>query len=128
MGSDYVGRGYHTSLRSGTNVLEIEKGRWKGVHRDLRFCNQCDSKAVESEKHFLLSCSKYDTLRSSLFASIYTVSGSKWDLASKSEEERLILLLQGTGDEFENRIFCIFHKFLKRCFASRSSSEEASRD
>ena len=32
-----LGRRYHTSLRNGTNVLEIEKGRWKYIHKDSRF-------------------------------------------------------------------------------------------
>ena len=55
--SDYRGRSYHTSLRSGTNVLEIETARWKKIHRDFRFCTNCEMKAVETERHFLFECS-----------------------------------------------------------------------
>ena len=31
------GRVYHTSLRNGTNELEIERGRWKGILKNTDF-------------------------------------------------------------------------------------------
>jgi hypothetical protein len=81
--SDWKGRAYHTSLRTGTNVLEIEKGRFEGIHRTLRYCKMCDLKIVEDEKHFVLQCPLYDQLRANLFKSICNISGGKWDLKNR---------------------------------------------
>ena len=67
---NYKGRMYHTTLRNGTNILECEKGRWKQVPADQRYCNQCDFNLVETEKHFLLVCHKYANLRNKLFDSV----------------------------------------------------------
>ena len=53
------GRKLLTSLRSGSNMLEIEKGRWKRVDKDQRLCLQCDMKQVEDEKHFVVACGRY---------------------------------------------------------------------
>jgi hypothetical protein len=52
-GNDHVaGRWYHTALRTGSNTLEIEQGRWKGVKREHRLCKHCNSNQVENEQHF----------------------------------------------------------------------------
>ena len=59
--SNIRGRRYHFSLRNGSNSLEIERGRWKGISRENRLCNQCDSKVVEDEVHFLLICSRKES-------------------------------------------------------------------
>ena len=121
--SDYsLGRMYHTTLRNGTNILEIEKGRWKHIPLDQRYCNQCDCKLVESEKHFLLDCSKYATFRNHFFDSVMNISKGKWNFRTRNADEVLILLLQGTGDDYEMKIFNSFHKFLEKCFKIRTQN------
>ena len=55
--SDAKGRSYHTSLRTGTNSLEIEKGRHLGIDKKFRFCKKCETKQVEDEFHFVIHCS-----------------------------------------------------------------------
>ena len=37
--SNSKGRTFHTSLRNGTNQLEIERGRWKCIAKEQRYCN-----------------------------------------------------------------------------------------
>ena len=124
--SDARGRSYHISLRSGTNCLEIEKGRHLGISRELRFCKCCDSKAVEDEIHFLMHCPLYNQLREKCFKSILNISGGKWDLKSRPASESFVLLMQGTGDEHEKIIFRIFHCHLKRCFKLRNKEQQLS--
>ena len=124
--SHYLGRAYHTSLRTGSNTLEIDQGRRKRIHRDFRFCIHCDSKAVESEKHFLLDCPRYQDLRNKLFASILEISNGKWELVNRSSEDQFLLLMAGSGDQYESRIFKTFHKYLVKCFKLRK--EESSKN
>ena len=57
--SNVKGRKLLTSLRSGSNTLEIEKGRWRKIDKDQRFCLQCDTKRVEDEKHMVVECERY---------------------------------------------------------------------
>ena len=113
--SDAQGRAIHTSLRSGTNKLEIEIGRWSGIEKSRRFCKQCDLKEVESEMHFLMHCPRYEALRDKFYSSVRFVSGGKWDFRARSSEEGFSVLMQGTGDEFEKIIFRLFHSYLVKC-------------
>ena len=115
----HTGRSIHTSLRSGTNKPKIETDRWSGILKHFRFCTNCDNKQVESEEHFLLYCSKYNLLRTELFQKILQLSNGKWDLKSRSVDDALILLLQGTGDQFESQIFRLFHSYLQKCLRIR---------
>ena len=51
-------------IRCCSHSLEIEKGRHNNIARVDRICKLCDKGEVETELHFLLSCNKYDSLRS----------------------------------------------------------------
>jgi hypothetical protein len=55
--SNVQGRKLMTSLRTGTNSLQIELGRWDKKPEADRTCQQCEVKAVENEKHFVTDCS-----------------------------------------------------------------------
>jgi len=52
-----------TQLRSGTNTLRIETGRWIKEPLAERICKMCSMKVVEDEPHFLLDCLLYDHQR-----------------------------------------------------------------
>jgi len=49
------GRYYRTSLRTGTNNLRIETGRWKRPIEKVedRTCRACCTQEVEDEQHYL---------------------------------------------------------------------------
>ena len=53
-----------TRFRMSNHSLNIEKGRHQGIVRDKRKCQFCP--VVKDERHFLLSCPKYDHLRNHL--------------------------------------------------------------
>jgi len=116
---DSLGRTLHTSLRTGTNDLEIDRGRRFLIHRDLRICRFCNLNLVETERHFVLSCPLHQMDRDQLYRSIANVSQNKWDFSKRSEDETFILLLQGTGDEFQRIVFRLFQSYLVRCFRLR---------
>ena len=60
---DERGRRSMARLRSGTNDLRIETGRYVKLERDDRRC-WFGCEAVEDEEHFLLDCKMYAEMRS----------------------------------------------------------------
>ena len=115
------GRALHSSIRNGSNLLEIEKGRWKHVSVEKRICTQCDSKKVEDEVHFLLICSRYKDLRLKLFAIILNISKGKWNLANIPINQQFMLLVNGTGDQYEPHILNAFQAYLVKFKNQRST-------
>src|SRR4051794_3212850 len=47
------------TMRSGTNCLRVETGRWLGEALENRICVLCGTGAVEDEQHFVVSCEIY---------------------------------------------------------------------
>ena len=58
-----------TKLKISDHNLMIEKGRHKGVHKNLRFCPFCQG-TVEDELHFLINCLTCKYLRKPLMDSL----------------------------------------------------------
>ena len=51
-------------LRSGTNFLRVETGRYEKEAIEERLCGLCN---VEDERHFLLDCELYENIRGPLW-------------------------------------------------------------
>ena len=115
----YRGRMLMTTLRSGTNALEIEKGRYNHLDECDRLCKQCDSKVVENEEHMVTECDRYSDTRLDLYLKIYQITNSKWNLLTHCKHDRFILLLNGTNDEYEMQIYKLFQSFLVKAFKMR---------
>ena len=112
----YRGRMLMTTLRTGTNTLRIETGRWEHLER---ICDQCDLKNVENELHMITQCPRYQNERGDLYSKIYQHSNSKWNLATMTFNRSILLLINGSGDEREQDIFKLFQTFLVRAFKLR---------
>jgi hypothetical protein len=106
---------YHSRLRNGSHWLELEVGRWKKIAVEDRICEQCSDRKVEDEIHFLICCPKYEQLRNNLYQKILRVTNDKWSLFNLSVKDSFLILINGTGDEFENMIFSIFQKYITNC-------------
>ena len=117
--TNYEGRVLLTNLRSGTNKLEIERGRWKNLKEELRVCTHCNLRHVENEYHFLVLCSKYEALRQSLFQKISDISADKWNLNNLGLHTQFLLLINGTGDSHEMQVFSAVQSFIYRAFKLR---------
>jgi hypothetical protein len=117
-----LGRMYMSSLRSGTNKLNIEKGRWLNQKPEDRLCEQCGLGKPETELHFVTECPQYGTLRSSLFAKIARLTQGKWDLSQLSREHQWLILINGSGDESEAVIFRCFQSALVKFFTLRKDA------
>ena len=58
-----------TKFRLSNHCLKIETGRHERIDKNNRFCPFCPN-LIENEKHALLECKTYQTLRKSLFESL----------------------------------------------------------
>ena len=59
---DEKGRKEMARIRSGTNELRIETGRYNDLRKEERRCwFGCDE--IEDEEHFLLRCNMYEDIR-----------------------------------------------------------------
>ena len=59
---DSKGRRLLARIRSGTNMLRIETGRYNNTPLERRFCYMCGI-GVEDELHFLVRCVAYEDIR-----------------------------------------------------------------
>ena len=58
---DFKGRRLLSRLRSVTNNLRIETGRYEGRPVDDRICKSCNE-GIEDEDHFLNKCNAYEEI------------------------------------------------------------------
>lgn len=114
---DKFGRYLLTSLRSGTNKLRIETGRWKRpIEKEHeRLCLQCHNGEVEDEKHFLLRCSRFQDLRKEMFENIRLKTGL--DLGTKSQEIQWQKLM--TCETKPGQRNAILKKFVRKALKER---------
>ena len=77
-------------LRVGNHNLRIETGRhsYPKLPEHLRICQNCSSNEVENEEHFVLNCSRYNTIRKSLID--YIVRNYS-DFSSLDANQKIIL-------------------------------------
>jgi hypothetical protein len=117
--TNYRGRAFMFNLRSGTNRLAIERGRWENKKEEERVCGHCDLMHVENEYHFVVVCPKYEPLRKILFQKTFEISQHKWNLDGLGLHTQFLLLINGTGDTYEVQTFKLFQSFLSRAFKLR---------
>jgi len=84
-----------TRIRTGTNKLRIETGRWKRPQEALeeRVCRVCMSGAVEDEKHFILDCNAYTNLRNEMLDRIRSKTHNRYNLHLEGADRRWIILM-----------------------------------
>lgn len=102
------GRRFMTRLRTGSNELRINTGRWENIPRDERYCLLC-GEDIETEQHFLLECSHYAAERLELFQwinaqvllihsdiPVHLAGPNMFDIAHSSLTDRLTVMCGGS--------------------------------
>jgi hypothetical protein len=117
------GRRILTSLRSGSNALRIETGRYHvpSLRVEDRIC-WCCGQEVEDEQHFLLSCSLYKEEREQMVQGIAGVTEGRLRLKGLMERQpRLVMkLLIGEGPAFmKEEVSSCVQGFLKSAMLRR---------
>ena len=109
-----------TSIRTGSNKLRIETGRWKKPKEDRidRKCRACFTGKVEDESHFILECEAYQSLRQSMYDNIRTITNNRINITTKPWEERLSILMN--PDIERSKIYEIIKNFIKKAYKRRS--------
>jgi hypothetical protein len=88
-------------FRSGSLLLNVERGRRSGVSADRR-CEACDSMREETVEHFLFDCAAYVDIRQKFsdvlkaFCDEYDVQ-SIWEMWNGRESDRAIVVLGECG-------------------------------
>ena len=122
--SNSYGRSIHTSLRIGSNKLEIDMGRRLNLDKKERLCKNCSTGSVEDELHFLIQCPNYNNLRNELYNKISKVSKNKWKLTNLSNNDAFLILMNGSQDEYQRKIFVILHSYLVKCYKIRLKDKQ----
>jgi hypothetical protein len=89
------GRVLLTEIRTGTNRLRIETGRWKKEKKEDRLCMVCMSGKIEDEKHFVVECEAYQQAREILFSQLQEASSGRVNLQNHSQEDQWNILMKG---------------------------------
>ena len=90
-----------TMLRSGSNDLRVERGRYEGLAFEERICRFCDSGEVENEEHFLCSCSAWSGLRNETLCTGLRsgeVSDLEWMMVAGNSLHH--------GGDWKNKVMC----------------------
>ena len=114
-----------TNLRTGSNNLRIETGRWTRPREAIedRLCMECMNGSVEDEKHFLIECKTYDDLRERMFRQIEIDTNNVVRFDQMSNEESWIVLMKGTDittKKQNDRIIEHMKKFVQEAMERRS--------
>lgn len=72
-------------FRAGITPLKIEVGRYYRIPLEFRICTLCNYNVVEDEKHFLLECSKYISVRVILLKHILEEYPSFFNMSSEEQ-------------------------------------------
>ena len=78
-------------IRGGTNRLRIEQGRYVKEEVEERVCMFCESKEVEDEEHFMLTCARYEDLRKVLWQKIETMMACRKNDMTKDEKLNVLI-------------------------------------
>ena len=76
-------------MRSGTNSLRIETGRWKREAVEDRICVLCGTAEVEDENHLITACAMYYDLRRRMYETVQEKTG--WSFRLMEDDQRWLL-------------------------------------
>jgi hypothetical protein len=101
--SQKIARFLLTRIRTGTSELRIETGRWKRPQEKVeeRRCRACMTGEVEDEKHFILDCKIYQTMREQMYERIKIKTKNMYDTKLCNREERWQILMNPSNMKTE---------------------------
>ena len=107
-------RSYFTRFRLGVHDLEIEKGRYSNIQKELRFCRSCITmkiQAVEDELHFLLHCPFYMKERDFM---LQKIEQRYPNVKILSDENKFIWIMSQEDDDCIQWVATYIHKAMEK--------------
>ena len=104
------------SLRLSCHHLNIEVGRYKKIAREDRICEHCNLNAIETEEHFMMSCTLYSHHRSSLYRDLHIIGNEEW-FKCQSPNDKFHYLMQPRDTKTTTLVI----RYIKTCMEMRKS-------
>ena len=83
-----------TKLRLGVHTLRIQTGKYENKGASIpveeRLCLVCKRNCIEDEKHFLIDCTEYESLRQQLY---FHISENDATFINLTDHDRTLYLL-----------------------------------
>ena len=88
-----------TKLRLGVHTLRIQTGKYENKGASIpveeRLCLVCKRNCIEDEKHFLIDCTEYESLRQQLY---FHISENDATFINLTDHDRTLYLLRLDND------------------------------
>ena len=81
-------------MRCGVAPIRLETGRYENLNENERICPMCNSGAIESEEHVMISCSLYNDVRNDLFN---TAQSENSDFNAFSNRQKFLFLMDSVN-------------------------------
>ena len=112
-------------LRLGVHTLRIQRGKYENkgasIPAEERLCLVCKRNCIEDEKHFLIGCTEYDSLKQKLY---FHISENDATFINLTDHDRTLYLLRLDNDNTSQVIARYAHlmfKKLKRFLSQKSN-------
>ena len=100
------------SFRISAHQLEIEVGRYKNIPALNRICKICSSGEVEDERHLIVSCNKYSSLRQSYFTETQKICKN---VSTLTQDAQFVWLMYNESED----VIILFSNYINDCFKFR---------
>ena len=104
-----------TKLRLGVHTLRIQTGKYENKGASIpveeRLCLVCKRNCIEDEKHFLIDCTEYESLRQQLY---FHISENDATFINLTDHDRTLYLLRLDNDKTSHIIAKYAHLMFKK--------------
>ena len=104
-----------TKLRLGVHTLRIQTGKYENKGASIpveeRLCLVCKRNCIEDEKHFLIDCTEYESLRQQLY---FHISENDATFINLTDHDRTLHLLRLDNDKTSHIIAKYAHLMFKK--------------
>lgn len=95
-------------FRLGAHHLRVCTGRWDGTPREDRLCTKCDLRQIEDERHVVLECPCYASIRDEYASLFLTSDNSMVTLFNHPNQSKVASLVFAL--EQRHAQLCVVHK------------------
>jgi hypothetical protein len=117
-GGNVANRKEFTKLRISSHQLRIERGRYTRPRKtpvEDRLCTLCNNGDVETERHYILTCSQFNDERTTLYGQLNSFT----DFSALTADQKFIFIM--SYNEGDSEVLKYILEFINRSHAVRKS-------